>query len=96
MTHQRLSAFVAFAFGLASLAARAEDASWETDLRDQMSYDYECEIDHLDGVELRSVDGAQAVLAKVHCKDTRIYKVNRVTDYEDFIVAPCEGADGTC
>jgi hypothetical protein len=80
----------------APLPVSAEDTSWETDLRDQMGYDYECEIDFLDGVELRSVEGAQEVLARVHCKDSRIYKVNRVTDYEDFVVAPCEGAEGTC
>ncbi|MSP82001.1 MAG: hypothetical protein EXQ94_03460 [Alphaproteobacteria bacterium] len=78
------------------IGVAAENSSWEVNLRDQMGYDYDCEIDHLSEVELRLVEGVQSVLAKVHCKDSRVYKATRLTDYDDFIVAPCESAEGGC
>ena len=77
-------------------AIKAESNSWEADLRDQMSYDYECDIDRLSELEMRLVEGIQSVFAKVHCKDNRIYAVTRTSDYDDFVVAPCDPTKGAC
>lgn len=76
--------------------AWGENNSWEVNLRDQMSYDYECDIDRLSELEMRVVEGAQSMFAKVHCKDSRVYSVSRARDYDDFVVAPCDPTKGTC
>lgn len=79
---------------VAGNALAAEVASWQNVLREQMTYDYDCEISELTDVEVRFVNGAQIVLAKVHCADSRIYNASRLDEYDEFQVKPCETAGG--
>ena len=80
----------------AAHAFAAEVASWQNVLREQMTYDYDCEIRELTNVEVRFVDGEQIVAAKVHCVDSRIYNASRLDEYDEFEVKPCENSAAGC
>jgi len=79
---------------MAGHAYAAEVASWQNVLREQMTYDYDCDIEELTHVAVRFVDGAQVVEAKVHCADSRIYNASRLDEYDEFEVKPCESSEG--
>ena len=84
---------------IASLAAAAlvivptlpgRAADWEAELSDQAMDDFQCKVAFFSQVAEREVDGNRVIIAKVHCEDKRTFDAYRGSDFESFVLSPCE------
>ena len=75
--------------GLAAAPAWSQ-AGWQADLAAEIDLAVGCEVVYLSHVVERVVDGKQLVMAKVHCRDQRVFDAMRPDEFEAFRFNECE------
>lgn len=78
---------------LAAGAALAEAGpDWREDLVWQMLKEHDCEVNYLTNIEVRAVDDAEVIFARVHCLDKRAFDTSRTRHGTRFEVKECTSA----
>lgn len=81
--------FCALALGLLPGAGNAQ-ASWEAQLREEIAYLENCEVQFLSHIVEREVAGRQVIMAKAHCVDQRVFDAYRDDELAGFTFKECE------
>ncbi len=75
---------------LAAGGALAEAGpDWREGLEWQMLKEHDCEVNYLTNIEVRAVDDAEVVFARVHCMDERAFDASRPREGTRFEVTEC-------
>jgi hypothetical protein len=72
-----------------SLAAPAR-ADWQSDLRDQLLHEQNCEVLFLSDIEERVVEGQPVVFVRAHCADQRAFDASRTGGAARFKLQACD------
>ena len=77
--------------GLAALSlATSSRADWQSDLRDQLLQEQNCEVLFLSDLEERVVEGQPAVFVRAHCSDQRAFDASRTDGATRFRLQVCD------
>ncbi len=77
--------------GLAALPlATPTRADWQSDLREQLLQEQNCEVLFLSDLEERVVEGQTIVFVRAHCADQRAFDASRTTGAARFKLQACD------
>jgi len=77
--------------GLAALPlATPTRADWQSDLREQLLQEQNCEVLFLSDIEERVVEGQTIVFVRAHCADQRAFDASRTTGAARFKLQACD------
>jgi len=71
-------------------------ADWQSDLREQLLQEQNCEVLFLSDLEEHVVEGQTVVFVRAHCADQRAFDASRTAGAERFKLQACDKNVKTC
>jgi hypothetical protein len=82
-------------FAAFSLATSTR-ADWQSDLREQLLQEQNCEVLFLSDLEERVVEGQTVVFVRAHCADQRAFDASRTAGAAHFKLQACDKKVKAC